>query len=115
MDIEKIAKICHELNRVYCQTIGDNSQVSWEASPEWQKNSAITGVNYHINNINSSPADSHNSWLKEKQETGWKYGPIKDADKKEHPCFVPYAELPIEQKIKDYLFCSVVKTLAPFL
>ena len=25
---------------------------------------------------------------------GWKYGPVKDPEKKEHPCFVPYDDLP---------------------
>jgi len=32
MDItkERIAKVCHEVNRAYCAGIGDNSQVPWE-------------------------------------------------------------------------------------
>jgi len=25
-----IAKVCHEANRAYCESIGDNSQLSWE-------------------------------------------------------------------------------------
>jgi len=37
MDIEDIAKVAHEVNRAYCISIGDNSQQSWECSPEWQK------------------------------------------------------------------------------
>jgi hypothetical protein len=46
---------------------------------------------------------------------GWKYGPVKDPEKKEHPCFVPYDRLPTEQKAKDYIFGAVVKSLAPIL
>jgi hypothetical protein len=61
------------------------------------------------------PSASHNSWLRQKEEDGWKYGPVKDADKKEHPCFIPYEELPREQQAKDYLFGAIVAALEPFL
>ena len=36
-------------------------------------------------------------------------GPVKDPEKKEHPCFLPYDELPLSQRIKDYLFTAVVE------
>jgi len=109
MNIKQIAKACHEVNKVYCESLGDVSQLSWENAPEWQRQSAINGVNFHLSNPDAQPCDSHNSWLKEKEETGWKYGLVKDADKKEHPCFVPYNELPKEQQLKDALFIAVVK------
>lgn len=109
LNVIQIAEICHETNRAYCKTIGDNSQVSWEEAPEWQRQSAINGVEYHIANPDSKPHDSHNSWLKEKREDGWKYGPVKDPVKKEHPCFIPYNELPEEQKLKDSLFLAIVR------
>ncbi len=107
--VEKIARLCHEANKSYCESIGDTSQVSWEFAPEWQKESARKGVEYHIKNPDSTASDSHNSWLKEKEETGWKYGPVKDENKKEHPCFVPYEKLPEKEKTKDYIFCNIVK------
>lgn len=106
-----IAMMCHEINRVYCITIGDKSQKPWDESPDWQKESAIKGVEYHLSNPTSTPADSHKSWLKEKEENGWKYGPVKDPEKKEHPCFVPYEELPEEQRLKDELFLSTVRQM----
>jgi hypothetical protein len=110
--IEEIAKVCHEANRAYCEALGDKTQLPWDQAPKWQKNSAITGVNYHLCNKQSKPCDSHNSWLEEKKRTGWKFGPIKDAEKKEHPCFVPYDQLPEEQKAKDALFLGIVRALA---
>lgn len=110
MDIEQIAKTAHEVNRAYCVSIGDKSQPSWEDAPDWQKKSAVNGVKFHIENPDAKPEDSHNSWLKEKETDGWKYGEVKDPEKKEHPCFVPYDKLPQEQKTKDYLFIGVVRS-----
>jgi hypothetical protein len=60
----------------------------------------------------NTPKQSHESWLKEKKETGWKYGPIKDPEKKEHPCMVAYDKLPSEQKAKDYLYLTTVRAVA---
>ena len=109
---EDIARVCHEVNRAYCEGIGDTSQLKWEDAPEWQRNSAIKGVEFSRANPTAPPSASHDSWLEEKARTGWKYGPKKDEDKKEHPCFVPYESLPTEQKVKDYLFKAVVTSLA---
>jgi hypothetical protein len=106
-----IARVAHEINRAYCEAIGDNSQPTWENAPDWQKQSAENGVHFHVHNPNAGPDHSHNEWLREKEATGWKYGPVKDAAKKEHPCFVPYNQLPVEQKAKDYLFRAVVHAL----
>lgn len=111
MTPEQIARVCHEVNRAYCEAIGDNSQVSWEAAPEWQRQSAINGVAFVLSNPSAPPSANHDSWLAEKRAAGWSYGPVKSAKLKEHPCFVPYDELPTEQKAKDYLFRAVVRAL----
>lgn len=111
MKTEQIARVCHEVNRAYCASIGDHSQPSWEAAPDWQKQSAVNGVSFTIDHPDAKPSDSHDSWLAEKRRDGWKYGAVKNPDAKEHPCFVPYDELPVEQRIKDYLFQAVVRAL----
>ncbi|UCZ75334.1 hypothetical protein LHK94_20490 [Dickeya zeae] len=106
-EIEKIARLAHEVNRAYCAALGDDSQLAWEHAPQWQKDSAIEGVVFHLNG-DHPPEASHNKWLEFKKQEDWKYGPVKDAEKKEHPCFVPYEQLPKEQQVKDYLFRAVV-------
>lgn len=111
MDIRDIAKVCHEANRAYCATLGDYSQPPWNEAPDWQRSSAVSGVQFHIDNPNAGPSASHSSWLAEKKADGWKYGPVKDPDNKEHPCYVPYEELPGDQKRKDLLFLSIVRAL----
>lgn len=112
MTTEQIARICHETNRAYCQTIDDHTQFPWDSAADWQRESAVKGVEGVLNGTITRPEQAHESWLAEKKATGWKYGPVKDADKKEHPCLVPYAELPATQRVKDALFFAVVTACA---
>lgn len=105
---KQIAKIAHEVNRAYCQYIGDNSQPKWEDAPAWQQISAMDGVSFHVLNPEASVSASHDNWHKQKLSDGWKYGAVKDSDKKEHPCMVSFEQLPKEQQVKDYLFRAVV-------
>lgn len=105
---ESIANFAHEINRAYCEAIGDTSQPSWIDAPEWQKASAINGVKFHLDNPNSKPEDSHENWMAQKLAEGWVYGETKDPELKTHPCIRPYWELPQHQRVKDHLFIAVV-------
>lgn len=108
MKVLVIARVAHEINRAYCASLGDTSQPAWEDAPEWQQQSAIAGVEMHLANPDATPEQSHESWLAQKVAAGWVYGEVKDAEKKQHPCCVPYDQLPPEQKAKDYLFRAAV-------
>lgn len=109
--IAEIAWVCHEANRAYCQTIGDDSQPPWEEAPNWQRMSALKGVQFHIDHPDADAAASHNSWLEEKRADGWTYGQTKDPGRKQHPCFVPFEQLPMAQQRKDFLFRAIVHAL----
>jgi hypothetical protein len=113
MNTRKIARVCHEANRAYCSTTGDESQVPWGEAPDWQQESAVSNVVFHLETLEAggtlNPAHSHEGWLQDKQEAGWTYGPVKDANKKEHPCMVPFEQLPSEQQFKDLLFAAIVE------
>lgn len=102
-----VAKVCHEVNRAYCLSVGDTSQSPWNEAPDWQRDSCTNGVESMLKN-NSTPEQSHENWLAFKAADGWVYGEIKDAEKKTHPCMRPYGELPEEQRKKDSLFHAVV-------
>ena len=109
--IVKAARTAHEANRVLCLSLGDTSQPTWPDAPDWQKSSAIKGVEMIAANPATTPEQSHEGWLAEKAATGWKYGPVKNPETKEHPCFVPYGELPEAQRLKDDMFGAVVRSV----
>lgn len=110
--VEALARICHEVNRAYCQSLGDLSQPVWDAAPDWQKESARKGVILHLTTPDAGPAASHASWMAEKAKDGWKYGAFKDPENKLHPCMVPFEDLEPEQRAKDYIFRAVVHAIA---
>lgn len=113
LTIENIAKICHENNRAFCQSIGDDSQPSWEDAPQWMKDSAMDGVRLHLWQ-DVGPEASHNAWMAHKVKTGWTYGPVKDPMAKEHPCLVPFEQLSTNDQSKDYIFRAVVHACREF-
>lgn len=104
--IKASARAAHEANRAWCILHGDMSQAPWENAESWQVESACFGA---LRVMMGANADTlHASWVDEKKAAGWKWGPVKDADKKEHPCMVPFAQLPPEQRAKDDLFLAVI-------
>lgn len=45
--------------------------------------------------------NAHDVWARERLAQGWTYGPRRRDDRKEHPCLVPYDQLPEEEKVYD--------------
>lgn len=112
VDVENIARACHEVNRAYCTALGDLSQPAWADAPDWQKDSARAGVRMHLANPNAGPEASQASWMAQKEAEGWTYGPEKRPDLKQHHCMVPFEKLPREQQDKDWIFRAVVHSMA---
>jgi hypothetical protein len=111
--IEACARAAHEANRSYSRALGDFSHTSWENATEEQRASCRNGVEGIFNG--NDARKSHESWLRFKVAAGWAYGPVKDEAKKQHPCFLPYDQLPEAQRLKDTIFHDVVKTMATAL
>lgn len=109
--VQVIAGVCHAANAAYCRSLGDDSQPTWADAPDWQRASAIMGVQFHIANPEAGDSASHDSWMAQKVADGWVYGELKDPEKKTHPCIVPFDQLPPEQQFKDTLFRTLVHAL----
>jgi len=109
--IEQVARVCHEALRAFCETLGDDSLPPWDKAPEWQKESSRAGVRSYFEQfaagVEPTAEEIHERWLKEKRAAGWKRGDTKDHETREHPSFVPYGDLPLDEKRKDYLFAAV--------
>lgn len=109
--VTRIARVCHEANRAYCKGLGDDSHLSWDEAPQWQRDSAIQGVIWQLDNPIAEYSAQHDNWMKHKLADGWVYGGVKDAEKKTHPCLVEWEELPYEEQLKDVLFSDIVTAL----
>jgi ryanodine receptor 2 len=44
---------------------------------------------------------AHEVWAAERLRLGWRLGPRRDDERREHPCLVPYAALPDSEKQLD--------------
>ena len=111
LTIREIAEVAHEVNKAYCDVLGDDSQPFWEDAPQWQTDSAMDGVMAIKNKLVTRPEQSHENWLKEKFREGWTWGKVKDPEKKTHYCMLPFNQLSVEQQMKDRLFFAVVTAL----
>ncbi len=45
--------------------------------------------------------NTHDSWAQERMEEGWTYGPERNDKSMQHPCLVPYEDLPDSEKMYD--------------
>lgn len=116
MKTEQIAELCYEVNRAICLAADEKStgisapQKPWATADSYQRTAVRTGVGNQLNDPVSMPEDSHNRWIKHMEAEGWTYGERKDSEKRTHPCLVPFSELPLEQRVKDYVFLAIVDT-----
>jgi hypothetical protein len=111
-----IARVAHEVNRAYGLILGEENHSPWEEASEALQNSAISGVQFRLDNPDAPASAQHDAWMEDKIKDGWVHGEEKDEDAKTHPCLVAYEELPEDQRAKDKLFVAVVnamKTIEP--
>lgn len=108
---ENIARVVHTANKAYCEALGDYSQLEWELAPQWQRDSAIDGVNARRLDSSMTSEKQHESWCSYKINEGWTFGEIKDEKAKTHPCLVPYNKLPSSQQAKDHIFTEICNAM----
>jgi len=45
--------------------------------------------------------NTHANWAHQRLSDGWRWGPARDDEKREHPCLVAYDDLPEQEKEYD--------------
>jgi hypothetical protein len=112
MDVEQIARVCHEANRAYQRELRDPAI---PVAPPWDEctHEFRLGVQDGVRVVlaGATPEEGHENWCRFKREHGWVYGARKDEDLKTHPCLVAYADLPEADRRKDHLFHGIIRAL----
>ena len=57
--------------------------------------------------------NAHYIWVRQRISDRWAYGPERNDERKEHPCLVPYADLPETEK--EYDRRAAIETLKAIL
>lgn len=106
-----IASVVHEANRQVQLVLGEPVSPPWGDAPDWMRESTLAGVNGAL--AGATPEESHQSWMRDRIERGWVYGPVKNekADPPTHPCLVEYRALPDVQRAKDRLLIAITEAL----
>ena len=110
--IDAVAIVCHEANRAFSAAfLDERDHKPWADTPEELRDSSRHGVRLFLDNPLITPRGMHEAWMLDKAAAGWELGSVKDAEAKTHPCMVPYDALPEGQRVKDELFCAIVRGL----
>uniref|UniRef100_A0A6I8P2E1 Ryanodine receptor 2 n=1 Tax=Ornithorhynchus anatinus TaxID=9258 RepID=A0A6I8P2E1_ORNAN len=68
----------------------------------------------HLERIREKLAENiHELWVMNKVELGWQYGPVRDDNKRQHPCLVEFAKLPEQER--NYNLQMSLETLKTLL
>jgi hypothetical protein len=109
IDIKQVAQVIHEANKAFGESIGESHHVSWEKTPESQKKISIGVVkNFIENKYKMTPEEVHKNWLEDKIKQGWKWGPGFNPITRLNPNLVPYDQLNLNEKMKDYLVRNII-------
>lgn len=107
----KIAEAAHDINKVYCEAMGDKNKQAWGEMTQESKNKLSSAVKSVADTSEMTPKACHDLWMQHKLADGWGLGFPLDAVNKTHPCLLPYCELPEYQRRKDELFISTIRGL----
>jgi hypothetical protein len=119
LDLEYIARVCHEAQRALALAFGDERLEPWELESQGKRQTVMQGVHFAVAAMKDATEktllqfaqEQHDSWFKEYEKRGWVQGPYYSHEQKTHPNMVPFELLSERQKAKDMLFRSIVMAL----
>lgn len=113
MSVYSIARRCHDANRAFCLAVGETAPPPWPLAGVETHSSLQAAVRYALEHPELTPEGNHARWCERRTADGWVNGPVRDEHLKQHPCLVPYEELPRARQAQDRLFLAIVRALAP--
>ena len=108
---DELSEEFKESNRAQAQSIGEKLSAAG-LSFDADESSAETVDEFDDATMLLLARNEHIRWMQEKLANGWVYAPVRDNEKKHHPCLVPYEQLPPEEQQKDI---DVVNNVIPLL
>lgn len=111
--IEILAAACHSAWYAYSVLALGEAGQEWEQAPEWQRESIRSAVRFWAFNRGREDLErvSHENWMRERLASGWRLGPVRDAEARTSPCLVPYDELPEPQRRKDLVVVQAFRAV----
>jgi hypothetical protein len=104
------AAAAHEAIRIFSLRCGAVNVPHWEDSGSaHQLAIRTTAQNVLVDDHNAEQV--HETWRNQMSNQGWTYGSAKDEASKTHPAMKPYAELDLEQLVKNEMFVDVVRSV----
>lgn len=107
-----LAKICHEAQRAFCQTMGDFSHPNWDLTSPWYQKVMVECVTFVFNKV-SDVNQLHIFWSSQMTALGWSYGLVFNEKEKEHPNLKNFNDISFEEQIKYAIFMANVIAISP--
>ncbi len=113
MDAQHIARICHEADRAHAASHGDLMTKAWPGLEAYQRENLVRGVKVATATPRAIASDLHTSWLRDKREAGWQFGPKLDLGQQCDPMMIPWEQLSYRAQARERLFLAIIRSLSP--
>lgn len=110
MKVIVIAAAAHGLLASIAKLFGEEA-IAWEDAGEGYQQGIIAGVTAYLESPELTPDQEHQKWLDAKLADGWVHGEPIDTTPKTHPLLLPFAELPVEHRVKATILHAAVHAL----
>jgi len=115
MKLAEVARMVHQTDKAYCESIGDYSNKNWEQAEPADKKRMEDIVQFYTDNPLAMDCSIHNVWIKAMVMDGWVKGDEFNPFTKTHPGIIKFEEIPFEQQVRATIIRRVIGTLGSLL
>ena len=111
MKVIIIGSVIHAALNAAMSALAAAAVVEWDGADDAYREKVVGAVQFAIDNPDITPEQQHEQWREARIAEGWTLAEAHDAEKKQSPLLVPYADLSPEQRTKDALVHRLVLVL----